>query len=123
MPPGIKRTREIFIQESNKIHNYAYTYDKVVYIDNLTEVIITCFTHGDFSQLPKCHLRGCGCPPCSFISTANKKIEKSRKQFFDEITKIDNENRWDYSIAEKTFSGITNIVILICNTPGCFFDR
>ena len=32
------------------------------------------YKHGNFDQLPKCHLKGNGCTKCSFIESANKKI-------------------------------------------------
>ena len=117
MPSGIKRNREIFIKVSNEIHNNEYTYDKVVYVNNLTEVTITCLKHGDFNQLPKTHLRGSGCGECALINMATKKILKSKETFFSEIKKIDNENRWDYSKAEIEFTGTNNSIPLICN--GC----
>jgi hypothetical protein len=117
MPPGKKRTLKEFIEISNKMYNNKYSYDKCIYIDNLTEVIITCSIHKDFEQLPKCHLRGNGCPKCSYIDSANKKIQKSKEKFFNEIKTIDYENRWDYSIAEKEFNGTNNDITIICR--GC----
>jgi hypothetical protein len=117
MPPGVKRTRDIFISESNKKHNNTYTYDNVVYVDNLTKVLITCPIHKDFEQLPKCHLRGHGCRDCSFISTANKKILTSKSIFFTKIKIVDNENRWDYTEVDKEYRGIDSVVTLKCN--GC----
>lgn len=117
MPSGTKRTREEFIQLSNETHNSMYAYCKVIYVDNLTPVLITCLLHGDFKQLPKCHLRGNGCDKCASIQSANKKILKSKDFFFNEIKKIDPENRWDYSKVEEEYQGTNNNVTLICN--GC----
>jgi len=117
MPPGVKKTRDIFISESNKKHNNAYTYDNVVYVNNLTKVLITCPIHKDFEQLPECHLRGHGCRDCSFISTANKKILTSKSNFFTKIKIVDNENRWDYTEVDKEYRGIDSVVTLKCN--GC----
>lgn len=53
-----------FIDKANKIHNNAYNYSKVNYINNHTNIIITCPIHGDFTQLPGNHLKGAGCPKC-----------------------------------------------------------
>ena len=115
MPSGIKRTNKIFIDLSNKIHDNEYAYNKVEYINNLTEVIITCSTHGDFFQLPKCHLRGHGCNKCALVNAANKKVLKSKEKFLLEIKIKDFENRWDYSKVE--FTGTNDTITLICN--GC----
>jgi len=106
-----------FINKSKLIHGDKYDYSKVVYENNLKEVIIRCEYHGDFLQLPKTHKRGNGCNKCSLINMANKKILKSKEKFFTDIKIKDNENRWDYSIAEKEYSGTNNNVTLLCN--GC----
>ena len=117
MPPGIKRTRENFIKLSNEKHNYSYNYNNVVYVDNLTEVEIGCQLHGIFMQSPKCHLRGHGCNECSVISSANKKILRSKENFFAKIKILDNENRWDYSEVDQDFTGTNNNITLKCK--GC----
>lgn len=59
------RSTEQFIHESNLKHNYFYTYEKSVYINNCTEVTITCPKHGDFKRLPTHHINsGIGCNTC-----------------------------------------------------------
>lgn len=57
--------KEDFIKKANAVHNGRYVYDKVVYVNNSTNVIITCKEHGDFLQCPHNHLQGKGCPKCS----------------------------------------------------------
>ena len=106
-----------FINKSKEVHGDKYDYSKISYENNLKEVLIICKTHGDFLQLPKTHKRGNGCNICSLINMANKKILKSKEKFFIDIKIKDNENRWDYSIAEKEYSGTNNNVTLLCN--GC----
>lgn len=65
-------TLQEFIDKSNIVHNNRFTYDHCVYINSLTEVIITCPEHGDFEQLPKTHLRGCiGCRGC-YLNNSSK---------------------------------------------------
>jgi hypothetical protein len=39
---------EIFIERSNKIHNFKYDYSKVEYVNNSTPVTIICPIHGEF---------------------------------------------------------------------------
>ena len=61
-----KLTLEEFIEKANKVHGIGmYDYSKVNYMNNCTEVIITCPKHGDFSQTPNNHLSGKGCSKCS----------------------------------------------------------
>lgn len=58
-------TTEEFIAKSQLIHGDTYAYSYVNYINNTTEVIITCKIHGNFTQTPNIHLNGCGCKQCS----------------------------------------------------------
>jgi very-short-patch-repair endonuclease len=60
-----KRTINEFIEMSNYIHNNKYNYDKSIYVNNSTKLIITCPKHGDFKQVPNSHLKGFGCNSCS----------------------------------------------------------
>lgn len=57
-------TTKTYIQRANEVHHNHYNYDKTIYVDRYTDIVITCPTHGDFIQNPKDHLSGCGCPKC-----------------------------------------------------------
>lgn len=77
------RTNEEIITEFNTTHDYFYDYSKIKYINNVTKIIIGCKLHGDFTQTPKQHKRGEGCPDCGltkrgyyFIKRAEKHKEK-----------------------------------------------
>lgn len=57
---------DTFIEKAKKIHGNKYDYSKVDYINNKTDVIITCPIHGDFKVKPFNHLYNkSGCPRCS----------------------------------------------------------
>jgi len=56
---------EVFIKMCNEVHKNKYSYDKTIYLNNKSEVIITCPTHGDFKQLPHVHSIGNGCKLCA----------------------------------------------------------
>ena len=53
-----------FIKEARQTHGKTYVYSRVSYKDCYTKVVITCRLHGDFAQVPRDHLSGCGCPKC-----------------------------------------------------------
>lgn len=58
---------EDFITKSNEIHNSKYNYDKSIYLNAHTKLIITCKKHGDFLQNPNNHIYNkCGCPSCGY---------------------------------------------------------
>jgi len=61
----VKRTNDVFIKDSIKVHGDRYDYSLVDYINNNTKVKILCKEHGEFSQSAKCHInRSQGCPKC-----------------------------------------------------------
>lgn len=59
-----KKTKDIFIEQSNNIHNNKYDYSKFVYTNDKTKSTIICPIHGEFEQTPSNHLTGRGCPKC-----------------------------------------------------------
>ena len=58
-------TTEDFIRRARLIHGDKYIYDKSIYINNHTKLIITCPKHGDFKQRPANHFNSGGCKKCS----------------------------------------------------------
>lgn len=55
-----------FIKISKEIHNDKYCYDKVVYKNANSKVIIICSKHGEFIQRASSHLQGSSCMKCVF---------------------------------------------------------
>ena len=55
-----------FIKMSKEIHNDKYCYDKVVYKNANSKVIIICSKHGEFIQRASSHLQGTSCIKCIF---------------------------------------------------------
>ena len=91
-------TLDEFIEEANKIQGIGrYDYSKVNYVNERTEVIITCPIHGDFPQKPINHLQGKGCSLC------NKKSKGEIK-----ITRFLTNNNIQFE-REKRFSDCRNI--------------
>lgn len=62
---AIRLTTESFIEKASNIHNNKYTYGFTDYETNRTKVVITCPTHGNYTQIAADHLQGCGCPKCN----------------------------------------------------------
>ena len=73
-----RKTLENFINEANLIHNNKYDYSVSEYDSARLKVKIICPEHGVFEQQADSHLRGCGCPKCSFLYT---KKEQEIKDF------------------------------------------
>ena len=60
--------RTEFITKAREVHGDKYDYSKVIYENNLKEIIIICKQHGEFLQLPKTHKRGSGCKKMRIIT-------------------------------------------------------
>ena len=69
---NLRDTFENAVKKANKIHNFRYNYPHQEYINARTKLIIECTIHGEFKQTLDSHLRGSGCPECSFIDISNK---------------------------------------------------
>jgi hypothetical protein len=69
-------TLEEFISRSHSVHQHKYDYSKTKFVTLISEVIIICHRHGEFSQKPRDHIAGCGCPCCG-RETAGYKISSN----------------------------------------------
>lgn len=96
-------TKEIFEKKANDVHDFKYNYDKVVYINSHTPVIITCPTHGDFSQLPYAHLCGKGCQHCA-NEGKKKLIYGVGINDYNKTIKINNRHILSYDVWRKMLS-------------------
>lgn len=110
MRSNLKHTTEIFIQNAKLIHGDKYSYEKVNYVRNNVNVIITCKEHGDFEQRPANHIFNKeNCPKCSFgrPETTESYIVRAKNFHGDKF------------IYEKTvFTGWRNKLIVICRIHG-----
>ena len=105
-----------FISKANETHNNKYSYMNTVYSGTKTQIVITCKTHGNFTQLPSDHIRGIGCPACGVIRRS-----KSRKlttySFVDRANTV-HKNNYLYSDSEYTSSN--SLITITCKEHGKF---
>ena len=106
-----KLTTREFIERSHVVHNYRYSYDRTIYINNPTNVIITCPVHGDFEQTPANHLKGKNCARCKH----NAPIDTS---LFVERSKKIHRGKYDYS--KTVYINNSTNVIITCPVHGDF---
>jgi hypothetical protein len=106
-----------FIEVSKLKHGNKYDYSKVNYINNLTEVSITCLScYSSFNQLPKVHKKGGGCTYCS-----KKLAGLSRRSSTDDFIKKAKEkhgNKYDYS--KVVYIKAIEKIEIICSVHGMF---
>ena len=111
MARGVKLTTVEFITQSKLVHGDKYDYSLVQYKNTHTKVIIICPIHGNFSQVPMDHKKGCGCDKCSgtFVHTQETIVQK-----FKDVHK----DLYDYS--KVVYKNIDTKVILGCKIHGEF---
>jgi very-short-patch-repair endonuclease/ribosomal protein L37E len=110
------KTREQFIEEAYNIHGDTYNYDKVIYVNSKNNIIIGCNIHGEFQQMPKCHLRGNGCQKCASFVRANIRRKKT-EQFIEEANNIHGDT---YNYDKVEYINTNTKVIIGCNVHGEF---
>jgi len=93
---GKRRTIEEFIADAMALHGDTYDYSKVVYTQNKAKVPIICRIHGEFLQSPNAHLRGAGCPVCSYIVRTVPLEEQIRR------ANIIHQSKYNYSLIDPT---------------------
>lgn len=102
-----------FTTIASSIHNDKYDYSLVNYTHGNIEVEIICPEHGVFSQTPKSHKGGNGCPRCSSNArgTTTSFIEKACKVHGD---------KYDYTLVNYT--NYNTKVEIICPIHGSFWQ-
>ena len=87
------------IEKCRTVHGMKYEYDKVIYKNLQTPIVITCKIHGDFLQSPANHIYNqCECPKCvgKFRYTTETFIKES---------KLRHKNKYNYDISLFTTNG------------------
>lgn len=110
--PNRNQTTEIFIKKCKERFGELYTYDKTKYVNDRTNVIITCKIHGDFKVRPNRFLNSKGCPKCAKTTTTEDFIERAR-----EI----HGTKYDYS--KVVYKNTITPVTIICPNHGEFEQR
>jgi hypothetical protein len=112
-------------------HNGFYTYERAVYVNNVTKFTVTCPIHGDFRVAPNNHTSGGkGCPSCGALKrghrkdlggaarkTADTKIARFASKFLADA-RAAHGLAYDYSTVE--YAGQQAKVTIICPDHGAF---
>ena len=102
-----------FIERCKIIHNNKYTYEKVIYLNNHTDVEIYCYNHGFFLQKPANHLNGQGCIKCGGTHQSNT------SEFLEKCLNI-HGNLYDYK--KVNYKNCETKVEIICKKHHSFFQ-
>lgn len=113
-------TFEEFTTQAKILYNDLYEYDQKTFINVSTKMKIFCKKCNEwFEQIPKEHLRGCGCKKCGL-----KKLSlKNRSNFIEFIEKAKkiHGNKYDYS--KVVYVNAKTKVCIICPKHGEFWQK
>lgn len=124
---GRRKTRIEAVVDFKNRHGDLYLYDKVVYVNNKTNILIGCQIddHGYFPQQPIHHQSGSGCPKCGNKTKGLSKHKrvysnkiKLNKENFKEISNDIHNNIYDYSRSVYVYS--TTLITIGCSIHGWF---
>lgn len=95
-------TEEV-IDQFGRVHGDRYDYSKVNYTGVFNKVVIICKEHGEFTQTPKTHKKGSGCPECAITIGHTKEsyleyCDKYDGKTYLYLIKCTNENEEFYKV-------------------------
>jgi hypothetical protein len=103
--------KEEFILKANLKHDNKYNYDKVIYKDEDTYILIVCDIHGVYNRTPINHLKGYGCYYC----------KNNNKMTYEEfLFKANLKHNNKYTYYEETFKGSSHKIKINCEKHGDF---
>lgn len=123
-----RKTKAEFIDEAEKVHvdedgNPIYNYSNMIYGQNSTEKVnITCKIHGEFKQLPGCHLQGRWCGDCG-RTKANHALRMPICEFIERAKKehTDGSGNPIYEYLKTNYGEFTSDKVTItCKLHGDF---
>jgi Zn finger protein HypA/HybF involved in hydrogenase expression len=112
-----KMSQNEFLDKARNILGDNYLFNKTVYKDSHSKVVITCKQHGDFEERP-CDVlyHESGCPKCR-----NEKIRRTKslttQQYIERAKKIQGY-KYDYSLVNYVNSRTK--ITLVCREHGPF---
>lgn len=109
---------EGFIVKAKLIHGEKYGYNEVNYTKRTQKIKIFCnICKQYFWQTPFHHLKGCGCPNCGKVSSANHRKDTTEK-FVEKARKIHGD-KYDYD--KVIYHNSRTKVEIFCKSCGKYF--
>tara|TARA_Y100000310_G_C20567772_1_gene756407 strand:- start:193 stop:987 length:795 start_codon:yes stop_codon:yes gene_type:complete len=116
-----KLTQEEFIDHCKKIYVGQYNYEKTVYINTRSNVLVECKNHGLFEKNARALMQGNGCKSCN---SKWKDYVKSRRMTTEEfIKKASDKHENFYSYNKSNYVNSRTKLIITCPIHGDFEQR
>lgn len=111
--PIVTKSKEVFINEANLVHNNQYDYSLFDYANSNTKGMIICPEHGKFDQTPSSHLSGSGCQKCG------GNYRPKQKEIIKRFIKKHGVSKFNYKNFE--YFGMKKEGEIICNKKHTFY--
>lgn len=113
-----RSSTEDFVRKARKVHGEKYDYSCTIYKTVHESVEYICPIHGRIKQEANSHLRGHGCPRCSY--GGNKGNIQSTEHFVNRAREI---HKGFYSYEKTKYLGWYEKVEIICPIHGSFWQE
>lgn len=110
--------KDEFVKKAIKLYGDKFSYDKTIYKNNHTKVIITCPKHGDFEITPNDFLDGHSCKKCANEKRAEN-LSLTKDEFIEKAKSIHGD-KYDYS--KINYKNTETRVCIICPKHGEFWQ-
>lgn len=102
-------TKEEFIKAVEEKFPNQFTFENTVYVNQRTNLIVTCKKHGDIEVNPRTFLTGCGCKYCK-----EERVNEFNSSFEERARKVHPiEEELDYS--ESVYVNCHTLLKIICH--------
>lgn len=118
MPSTKLLSQENFLDRCKKLYNDSYQFDKTIYKNLRSNVILTCVAHGDFTKNARSILNGAGCPNCK--TNWKKYVDRQRMTTKEFVQKAKHIHEGFYSYQETKYINSRTPVIITCPIHGNF---
>lgn len=117
--PNKQFSKEVAVARFRKRHGERFNYDKVEFVDNDTEITVTCGVHGDFQVTPNRHYLGPCCKGCKndHLRNIRRKVTMTREEYIV-LAVAAHGDKYDYSKME--YLGTNHPIVAKCKKHGNF---
>jgi hypothetical protein len=113
-----KLTQKQFIDRCVELYGDQYIYDKTVYKNTRTNVMVECKTHGIFEKNARGLLNGIGCKKCN--TKWNNYVKRQRMTTEQFIEKATNKHEGFYSYEKSNYVNSRTKLTITCPMHGEF---
>lgn len=105
-------------RRATEAHGGAYRYLEEHWNGLLSDTKIVCLQHGEFEQLARTHMLGCGCPECGRLKQADSR-RLTREEFLTKAREVHGKT-YDYRLAN--YVNNSTPIEIVCARHGSFFQ-